>query len=270
MPLDRLTMKETIDFIAPDFSVDMSYRYSLSIRQLPDGYSFCIHDDDRCIAIKHKPITKGIKSPSEQLRTEPLLQLQYRNAMFFGYGSYTIIPKSFAADNNACFLPLSQQLQRRADTVINAVSDEAEIVGYTNRWNCPNLPLQMHHEAELLISAAMHTDTPTSLWAEIVDNHINITINRNGKLALCNTYSIASAIDASYFILACYQQFGFDHEDIPLYITGLLSDTNPTAFLSDYIRHIHVVIPKLWSDEISNDNKNSVFTLQTKYHLLCE
>lgn len=263
-------MKEIIDLVAPDFSADISEQYSLSIRQIPDGYSFCVLADknSRCIAVNYKPITKGIKPPHEQLKDEPLLQLKYKTVIFVGYGAYAVVPKNFVKNNHAVFLPISQTLQHRAEIIINSISSETEIVGYTNQWKRPDAPMQLHHETELLISLALRSCTATALWSEIMSNHINIVIKREHKLILCNTYDIATDTDASYFILACYQQFALEHETIPLYITGTLHDINPVPFLSDYIRHIHPLKPNLWNNDLTNNNIYSVFTLQTEHHII--
>lgn len=78
------TMNKPFDFITTSFAANLSDTYSISIRQLPGGYSFYITNNDNiAIAIKH--INLEHISP-QLLKEEPLLQLNYHSATYIGYG----------------------------------------------------------------------------------------------------------------------------------------------------------------------------------------
>ena len=122
-----------LDFIATNFAANLSDTYSISIRQLPDGYNFYItNDKNEGVAIKRisaERITPAI------LANEPLLQLQYRSASYIGHGVFSMIPQNFVIDNNyTAFLPIENNLRLRAKTIANPINSDTIIACYTNQW----------------------------------------------------------------------------------------------------------------------------------------
>ena len=254
-------MNKPFDFITSSFAANLSDTYSISIRQLPDGYSFYItNNKNESVAIKNistEHITPVL------LANEPLLQLNYRTATYIGYGPFSLIPKSLISDENyATFLPIENNLRRRAKTIVNPLNDDILVASYSNQWTMPNMVCRKHHEIELLASMALNSPTPNSMWAEITSQHINIVVICNHKLHLANTYPITCDNDAAYYILACYQQLNLSQEEVELNIMGDLLTINPTPFLTDYIRHINSLKPQNWNAELPNQYA-LLFTLQT-------
>jgi hypothetical protein len=255
-------MNKPFDFITSSFAANLSDTYSISIRQLPDGYSFYItNTTNQIIAIK-QIIADHITS--QLLKEEPLLQLNYCSVAYIGYGPFAILPKSLVIDENYTnFLPIENNLRLRAKTITNPLSDDIIITAYSNQWTIPNIKCRKHHEIELLASMALNSPTQNSMWAEITSQHINIVVIINHKLHLANTYQITSDNDAAYYILACYQQLNLSQEETELNIMGNTTCINPIPFLTDYIRHINTPKPLNWNDELPNQYA-PLFTLQTK------
>lgn len=254
-------MNKPFDFITSSFAANLSDTYSISVRQLPDGYIFYITDNNnQGVAIK-RITTEHITA--QLLKTEPLLQLNYRSITYVGYGPFSLIPKSLVIDENyTYFLPIENNLRHRAKTIINPLNDDILVASYSNQWTMPDIKCRKHHEIELLASVALNSPTSHSMWAEITTQHINIVVIKDYKLHLANTYSITCDNDAAYYILACYQQLNLSQEDTPLTITGNITYINPTPFLKDYIRHIEPLKPHTWSTELPNEY-TSLFALQT-------
>ena len=256
-------MNKPFDFTSSSFAANLSDTYSISIRQQPDGYYFCItNPQNECVAIKH--IIADHITPA-LLANEPLLQLNYRSATYIGHGAFGIVPKALIInDNYTTFLPIEKNLRQRAKTIVNPINQDTLVVSYTNQWTIPNLTtIHKHHEIELLAQQAQQAPHADSIWADITHNHINIVVRKNHHLHLANTYPIACDNDAAYYILACYQQLELSQEETPLFTTGYTNHINPTPFLSDYIRHIDSLKPHTWSQELPNEY-TSLFTLQTK------
>ncbi len=255
-------MSNSIDFIATNFAANLSDTYSISIRQLPDGYRFYITDNnDITVAIKHIA-TEHITI--QFLKDEPLLQLNYRSATYIGYGPFALIPKSLVIDENyTAFLPIENNLRHRAKTIVNPLNDDILVASYSNQWTMPNIRCRKHHEIELLASMALNSPTQNAMWAEITSQHINIVVICNHKLHLANRYPITCDNDAAYYILACYQQLNLSQEEVELNIMGDILSINPTPFLTDYIRHINSPKPQNWNAELPNQYA-PLFTLQTK------
>ena len=253
-------MNKPFDFITSSFAANISDTYSISIRQLPDGYRFYITNaQNQIVAIKH--ITT--EHPSLQLlKEEPLLQLNYNSITYIGHGPFALIPKSLVINENyTTFLPIENNLRQRAKTITNPLTDDIIIASYSNQWTIPDTKCRKIHEIELLTSMALNSHTTNSMWAEITNNHINIVIIQNHKLHLANTYPIACDNDAAYYILACYQQFSLSQENTELNIMGNLHNINPTPFLTNYIRKINSPKPLNWNDELPNQYA-PLFTLQ--------
>ena len=255
------TMNKPFDFITTSFAANLSDTYSISIRQLPDGYRFYIIDDNNTIlAIKH--ITADHLT-TQFLKDEPLLQLNYRSATYIGHGPFALIPKSLVIDENyTAFLPLENNLRQRAKTIVNPLTNDILIAAYSNQWTIPNIKCRKYHEVELLASMALNSHSTNSMWAEVTTQHINIVVIHNHKLQLANTYSISNNDDAAYYILACYQQLKLSQEEVDLNIIGDLLTINPIPFLTDYIRHINTPQPQNWNAELPNQYA-PLFTLQT-------
>ena len=91
-------MSNSIDFIATNFAANLSDTYSISIRQLPDGYRFYITDNNSITVAIKDIATEHITS--QFLKDEPLLQLNYRSATYIGYGPFALIPKSLVIVGN--------------------------------------------------------------------------------------------------------------------------------------------------------------------------
>ena len=254
-------MNKPFDFITSSFAANLSDTYNISIRQLPDGYRFYIIDDNNTIlAIKH--ITADHLT-TQFLKNEPLLQLNYRSATYIGHGPFALIPKSLVIDENyTSFLPIENNLRRRAKNIVNPLNNDILVASYSNQWTIPNIKSRKHHEIELLASMALNSPTQNSMWAEITSQHINIVVIHNHKLHLANTYTITCDNDAAYYILACYQQLNLSQEELELNIMGDLLTINPIPFLTDYIRHINTLHPKNWNAELPNQYA-PLFTLQT-------
>ena len=256
------TMNKPFDFITTSFAANLSDTYSISIRQLPDGYRFYITDNNSITVAIKDIATEHITS--QFLKDEPLLQLNYRSATYIGYGPFALIPKSLVIDENyTAFLPIENNLRHRAKTIVNPLNDDILVASYSNQWTMPNIKCRKHHEIELLASMALNSPTPNSMWAEITSQHINIVVICNHKLHLANTYPITCDNDAAYYILACYQQLNLSQEEVELNIMGDLLTINPTPFLTDYIRHINSLKPQNWNAELPNQYA-LLFTLQTK------
>ena len=254
-------MNKPFDFITTSFAANLSDTYSISIRQLPDGYLFYITDNkNQSIAIKHV-IADHITA--QLLKTEPLLQLNYHSITYIGYGPFALIPKSLVIDENYTnFLPIENNLRKRAKTILNPLTDDIIITAYTNQWTMPEIKCRKYHEVELLATIALNSHTSHSMWAEITSQHINIVVIKDHKLHLANSFPITCDNDAVYYILACYQQLDLSQEDTPLTIIGNITYINPTPFLKDYIRHIEPMKPHTWSQELPNEY-TSLFALQT-------
>lgn len=254
-------MSNSIDFIATNFAANLSDTYSISIRQLPDGYNFYItNDKNESVAIKH--ISTEHITPT-LLANEPLLQLNYRSATYIGHGVFSIIPQNLIIDNNyTAFLPIENNLRLRAKTIANPINSDTIIACYTNQWTIPNIKCNKHHEIELLTLIALQSSESDAMLAEITTQNINIVVIKNRKLHLANSYSITCDNDAAYYILACYQQLELSQEDTPLNILGNITTINPLPFLKDYIRHIEIQKPKNWNPEFPNEH-STLFTLQS-------
>ncbi len=254
-------MSNSIDFIATNFAANLSDTYSISIRQLPDGYNFYVtNDKNESVAIKH---ISAEHITTATLTNEPLLQLRYKSATYIGHGVFSIIPQNLIIDNNyTAFLPIENNLRLRAKTIANPINSDTIIACYTNQWTTPNIKYNKHHEIELLSLIALQDSESDTMWAEITTQTINIVVIKDRKLYLANSYTITCDNDAAYYILACYQQLKLSQEKTPLNILGNILTINPLPFLKDYIRHIEIQKPKNWNPEFPNEYA-TLFTLQS-------
>lgn len=259
-------MRKPIDLISPSFTSDLSQKYSLSIRQNPNGYSFCVKsicDDNKCVAIRYLPIESNIRT-SALLTAEQLLQLKYGRIQFFGYGTYMLLPDKFELADYATLLSIHNTIKKRDRINTGYISNDIRIIYPTSRWLFPKTDsIELHHEMELLLSTALNGGEDTGVWVEILTEHINIVIVANGQLKLGNTYHISTDMDIAYYILACYQQLDLATETTCLFVCGETAGEEVMKVLSSYIRHIEIKTPELWKIDLTEDKDLGCFTLQT-------
>lgn len=265
-------MRKPIELISPSFSSDFSQQYSLSIRQFPNGYSFCVKaiDENKCLAIKYLPFESHSKTAS-LLKDEPLLQQDYKSVTYWGYGAYLFLPNKLEYDNYTPLLPIPNTIKRRSETKEKLISQDIRVIFQTNRWIYPKTDnIELIHEIEMLFSVASNHTAKSGVWVEILENHINIIILSDKELKLGNTYQISTGMDIAFYILACYQQLKLSTEVTPLFLYGKLPDEEVTNVLKSYLRKMQIYTPLLWDNKLNEESQLNCFTLQIMEEHICE
>lgn len=257
-------MPNVIDLISISFSTEKSQTYKLSIRETPNGFYFCVVEEEpqiRCLAIKH---TKRIDN------NEPLLSLTYKKSVIVKDSVFGIIPQSlYEEDSSYLFLAADKQQRKRAKVEKTLLPDNNIIVFDTRRFS--NIPhTEKRHPLHNLYILGRRENEHTYIAAEISDGKLHIVTVKDNQLIQMNSFECDIMEDYAYFILASYQQFNLDIEKAPLYLSGKLSgDKNPQQFLKEYIRNVHVVEPKFtWENNFPKEYY-PLFATQIE-GLLCE
>lgn len=268
-------MIQNIDLIAPTFDGRLSAtQYSLSIRHMPDGYSFSITDTDNvCQLVKFTGINNRSASSNaiKALKSDPLLQQQYLKINYYQYGTYSINPAIFNEMNMTIPQFAGQgavMTSHKKDLVTQQINAQLSICYTPSSTPCTIPGSSQFHYAQLLILAALNHPTADAVWAETLPEVTTIAIKSHHKLLLANTYPTASQTDAVYHILACYEMTGLSQTDTPLFLVDATNDRPESIheILKPYIYTINPLTPQLWDnlpEEYTGNNRLNRFILQT-------
>lgn len=271
-------MINNVDLIAPTFEGRLSAsEYSLSIRHLPDGYSFSITDNNqKCQAIKY--ICCNERNAAKELKEEPLLQQKYKSIKYFQRGISGLMPtiEYLNKNNNAHALlpPLFNSngdiiRHKQTDLIVNNINEKIAccFIKSEPAFNLKNYSL--HHTSELLIKLALTSEQPSGIWVEHTEYTTSIVIKKSNKILLANSYSTDTSTDAIYYIIHCYENCKLSQYETPIFLidTENNQDKSLKNLLSPYIENIKNLTPKLWDgipQYLSNNTILNIFTLQTE------
>ena len=232
-------MPNVIDLISPSFSTEKSSTYRLSIREYPNGFSFCAVDsgDNSCVAIKLTPVLS---------REEPLLALRYSEVHLVKDAAFAVVPPAFLRGNgsDAEFLPMSRHLKKRAALRSATLPDGNAILFDARKFPDVRMDYIPRHPLQELYQFGGSLQESDYCLAEMDGAQINIIAVTGHRLQLANTFGYETKEDAAYYTLSVYQQIALDAESVPLYlIAETLSPLCPAEFLENYIRKVNIVKP---------------------------
>ena len=257
-------MPNVTDLISPSFSTEKSSTYRLSIREYPNGFSFCAvdSDDNSCVAIKLTP------SLSHE---EPLLALHFSEVRFVKDAAFSVVPSAFlrGGDSDAEFLPIGRHLKKRAVLHSALLPNGNAILFDTKKFPGLQMDYIPRHPLQELYQFGTSLQRSDYCMAEMNGAQLNIITVTGHKLRLANTFAYETSEDAAYYILSVFQQLALDAETVPLH---LIADERapqcPTGFLSEYIRNVNIVKPGEGWDAVFPADIYHRFATQL-YSLIC-
>lgn len=242
---------------------------SLSIRLSTDGLSFCSYTPEGpqpFIYGEHavRPVVSMAANLKEALVNEPILRQSYRRVnVLICTPQFTVLPaEGFTREQgeqafrflfpHAAGLHITFNLLRRSNVAIVFAVDK----------NIHQLLLDDFPRARFYSAAAALTETFAEqsiapggkrLYAYIHDSTIACRIGlqpremsvyafSQGRPLLVNSYNIGGIDDCRYFLLALWQQLGFDQCDDTLLLAGDSSLSQGLAEqMKRYVQHVQVL-----------------------------
>jgi hypothetical protein len=225
-------MQSNIDFVDKSFSVNEKKNYRLSIQVSLSGFSFCLYDFDKQkhVLLKKYSYSRNIADINLWVTeikniTENMMEKisPIATKCLFLTQKTVLIPKTvFSETNIRSHLSLSFHLDELDEIQYRYVP---EIEGYC----CFAIPSPVISE---IISRFGNVDifnqtyqvirrpeiTENRMTIVFCGNFLDISIFKNNKLVMNNSFEIFDIKDVIYFISAILKKF--DIQNIPIYISG--------------------------------------------------
>ena len=266
-------MSNNIDLIAPTFDGRLSANnYRLSIRLLPDGYSFCINDlNGNYQAIKYIANKRYTSLADDILLTQP-----YQSISLYHNTRYTLLPRTTvqqisALENINLITPTitPDSIIRSTDTqsIVHSPATDDIAIQYNITTSLPStFSYTNQHYIALLIQYLTNTSYNNAILVEALSSQTTIVVRQNGKIVYANTFYTSSTTDSVYYIASCIELLQLDI-NTPIYIIDTATkDNNISSILTPHQYNIVSVNSTLWEglpEEMTSNPQLNLFALQT-------
>lgn len=262
------------DFIFLDNNLDnnSASAYDLSIQVSLDGFSFCIHHNEQCLALKTVDMESAPTGmPSEHIKelmlNEPLLNLHYGSIHLLWTNAHaTLIPaplfsKSIAQKAFELCYPLGQDhrllWQKSSMMDVYLVYDIPLSLLDFFQTQFPGLHIY-HHSFPFIQGAKteLHGNHPI-VNLHVENDFINLLIIGKGNNHFFNTFAYRNHTDLAYHVLNTYGQKKLNTQQSSLVLSGKIRINDPaTDLLQRYLPNI------IFSEE----NQKSIPELSSHQH----
>lgn len=262
-------------FLPENIDLAHSEKYSLSIRLVPDGFSFCIYNPTDASVFHFQETTFGKK----------LSYLENIQKLIFDYGfftqpfnntyitvvspDFTLVPDGFYDKKKEKEL-FRFNLHDKSGTVLSDASEigdfkllyelQEDLHSFLSRnvWN----PCFGHHSTKLISAFAQYKTNEKSkrCFVDFHDNLISVLCFDGDKLLSVNTLPNTGSSNTLYFIASIWEQLPLDQLKDQLFISG---KTEPQREVIDTLKKLiknvsfTEITPKL---ALTEEQKKSVPT----------
>jgi hypothetical protein len=231
-------MQPGIDYVDKSYCLTENKNYRLSIQVSLNGFSFCIYDLDKqkYVVLKHFSYSENIADINVWVKeinriaesiTDNLTVVKPPIKCLFISRKNVLVPKSvFSTNNIKSYISFFFQLDELDEIHYRYIP---EIEGYCcfalpspvvskiiSRFGKSDLYNQTYQAIRRV------KDYKTRINIVFCDNFIDISIFKNDKLILNNSFEIFDIKDVIYYISSVSDRF--DVHNIPIYISGNISN----------------------------------------------
>lgn len=239
-------------------NITFSPHTSLSVQVTLTGLSFLVTDShsketlffsERKFEELHTP--EELLLEMEQFFSEtPAFETTFENvSVIYANPEYTLVPETLFDETK-----LSDYLKFNAKLLANdfITSDPLDIldirVVYVPYMNINNYlvercgSFQYYHATSVLLQAVLSAEKRSntiSAALHVQDTTLDLIIQKDGALLLCNTYQYKTPEDFIYFILFSFEQLRINPDAIPVTLLGAITKEDPRyEMLYTYIRTV--------------------------------
>lgn len=271
-------------FLPKNIDLTHTEEYSLSIRLIPDGFSFTIH----C------PTDSDIFYYKTTLFNNKLSYFENIKKLIFDLGfftqpfkttrvivvskEYTLVPEIFYEEKKIKNIfnfnitstnetVLANKVAENDFYVLFAMNEELHSFLCRSLWN----PIFMHHISQLLPYFAEHNNETKEkrCYVNFHEKLMDICCFKQNKLLSANTFPINEKFNALYFIVGIWEKLPMDQSTDFLYLTGNTDSQKETIdTLKELIQKVEILSfsPNIMVPE---EEETSPVPLDIKI-LLCE
>lgn len=243
---------QSIYFVDPNFTYELSTKSILSIRYATDGFSFCVHDaTNKLVVFVHEPHAVDSQEAAvahfkNYVVNDAILNLRFKKVYIMScFKEKLLVPGAFFDESNITILYSINQEITSEDLLlyhhiesIDAFLIETIIASF-NDFIQEHFPMaRIVNEAYPFIQGAMAKalhDTE-QIFLNIQENYFDILFIRNTGIQLFNSFNYKAATDIVYFLLNCMKECGIDKTKAHLSISGpVFHDNKLQELLSAYL-----------------------------------
>ena len=250
--------------------IDKTSNIKLSIHISLNGLSFCIIDliSNEIDFLRTYSLSKNT-TPKELLKTlkkgfkeNNELSNSFSSVKIIHYNNLsTVVPEPLFDKNNALsYLKFNSKILQNDYAAYDEIFNNECVNVYIPYVNINNYIFKMfdsfvynHYSSIILEKVKLNeknTITP-SLYLNINSNHMELIYFVKNKLIFYNRFDFSTKEDIIYYLLFTIDQLKLNPEEIPLIITGNISeDDDNYKIIYEYIRNVST-----FNSEINQENK---------------
>ena len=254
-----------------------SKEYTLSIRLMPDGFSFSIHNvnaENSFHFEKHffGPTANYLAALEEGiLQREELLQAYRQVHIIQASQRFTLVPSELYRDDLKQTLYAFNITPRREMILCDSLEQtgafnlygiDEEVYAFLCRtFTNP----EFHHHLSILneyFGVKSRLGNSDKMICQLRDGMLDLLCFSKGKLLLANTFSCRHPNDAAYYILNAWKSLHMDANADTLQFTGPSDEINElTTLLNPYIASITPVVFPAQMFNLGNESLDAPFDL---------
>ncbi|MDR0725747.1 MAG: DUF3822 family protein [Prevotellaceae bacterium] len=232
-------MQSGIDYVDKSYCLTENKNYRLSIQVSLNGFSFCMYDPvkQKHVVLKHFVYSENIADCDiwtkeinriADLMTDNLAPVASPVKCLFTSRKNTLIPKSVFSENNIkSYLSFFFQLDELDEIHYKYISEieayccyalpSPVVAGIISRFG----RTEFYNQAYTVIRRINNCKTGMNIV--FCNNFMDVSVFRDNKLVLNNSFEIFDLKDIIYFVSAISDKFNV--KDIPIYISGNISNS---------------------------------------------
>ena len=254
----------------------------LSIQLSLDGFSFCVYNkiQDKIGVFAVYEFDDKVVSPYKHLelieqlyQQEKLLQIKYNSVnVTHSNNLVTQVPQPFFNKNNlASYLQHTVKVLENDFITYDEVQNSEIVNVYIPFVNINNFLLDTYgsfifkHSSTILIEKLLNSYKNLEgdfCFVNVSNNNFEVTILKNKKFELFNSFSFNTKEDFIYYILFTAEQLNLNPEDFNLVLLGdIEKESEIYLTLYQYVRNIEFYTPNNSQSVLDEISKHSHFTL---------
>lgn len=249
-----------LEILESDFNAKSTSQYKLSILVGMDSLLYLVLDKNNFILFlrdyqfeKNKRIADKIKSITELIDLDAILTRPFQEVKIaFQNAPFSLVPtRLYSDENKEDYLSSLTQVKNPQTILTNDLSEiNAKLVYELNlelsKFFREKFPAAnfFHLGSSLILGGnkLANSQNNHSVFVDIRDNRVQVTLFEKKKLLLFNQNVFQSAKDAAYFVLLIFSQFKLNTEETPVWLSGqIVEDSELYTLFYRYIKNIRFV-----------------------------
>lgn len=251
----------------------LSYK-KLSIQISLNGLSFCVLDSIENTIVKQESISfseelipfQVLKNLQQLLEKHEIIKMSFSDVTVIHRNTlFSIVPKAlFKEEELVNYLKFNTKILANDHISFDEIANYEIINVYVPFMNINNYiydlfgEFEYKHNGTVLIESLLNSfngGKDPICYVHILEQQIDITVLKNKKLLLYNSFSFQTKEDFIYYILFVIEQLKLDTETLKLRLFGAVEEGDDLYSLSyKYVRNVDVYIPSNLSYHIENKN----------------